>query len=130
MYEIIKLLHLVGASIWLGGMILMGAFVPVVKPLDSSGGVIKALANRFGQIGWYAYFLSIGTGLSMFLYAWSLSSLNIYFHIKMTLLVITGVLTFLHTRLSSLKPAQKGMMQGLILISTLGIFYTAVMCSS
>ena len=127
MYVLLKFLHLVSASIWLGGMILMGAFVPTVRKLDSSGTVIKALANRFGQVGWAAYFIAFFSGMGKFLYGWSISSLNSYIHIKMGLLLTTGVLTYVHSKASNLEPKFRGMIQGLILLSTFGIFYTAIL---
>jgi len=52
MYEILLLVHLISASVWLGGMILMGAFVPVLKNFENGSVVTKSLAQRFGQIGW------------------------------------------------------------------------------
>ncbi len=127
MYDFLKLLHLIGSSVWLGGMILMGAFVPTVRKLDSSGTIIKALANRFGQVGWTAYFIAIFSGLAMFLYGWSFSTLNTYFHIKLGLLLVTGVLTYIHSKATNLEPKFKGMIQGVILLCTFGIFYTAIL---
>ena len=107
MYEILKFTHLIGSSIWLGGMILMGAFVPTVRKLDASGTIIKALANRFGQVGWVAYFIAIFSGIGMFLYGWSFGMLNSYFHIKFGLIVVTGVLTYVHSKASNLEPKFK-----------------------
>jgi len=129
MYEILKLLHLISASVWLGGMIMMGAFVPVVRKIDDSGTTLKALASRFGQIGWGVYFLALFSGMGMFLIAWGSSDLDNYFHIKMTLFVIAGVLTFIHSKAGKLEPKFRGMIQGLILLSTIGIFYSAIMFS-
>ena len=63
MYEILLLVHLISASVWLGGMILMGAFVPVLKNFENGSVVTKSLAQRFGQIGWSVYILSLFTGM-------------------------------------------------------------------
>ena len=50
-YQTLKLLHLIGASVWLGGMILISAIVPVVKQEDKSGKIVTLLVTRFRQIG-------------------------------------------------------------------------------
>ena len=129
MYEILLLVHLISASVWLGGMILMGAFVPVLKNFENGIVVTKSLAHRFGQIGWSVYILSLFTGMGMYLYAWNSSVLNNYFHVKMGLFLFAGALTFAHSKFTNLKPQFKGMIQGLILLSTIGIFYSAIMFS-
>lgn len=127
MYEILLLVHLVSASVWLGGMILMGAFVPVLRNFENGSVITKSLAQRFGQIGWSVYTLSLFTGMGMYYYAWNSSIVNNYFHLKMGLFLFAGALTFAHSKFTDLKPQFKGMIQGLILLSTIGIFYSAIM---
>ena len=126
MYEILKLLHLIGASVWLGGMILMGALMPTLRANGGTDAQVKSLAQRFGVVGWGAYWLAFLSGLGMFFFAWSLSTLNVFFHLKMGLFVLAGLLTYLHSKASNLSAKNKGMIQGLILLSTLGIFYSAI----
>ncbi len=130
MYSFLFLIHLISASVWLGGMILMGTFVPVVRKHDESGVTLKALANKFGQIGWVAYFLGLFSGMSMYFISWSSSSMNEYFNYKMILFASTGLLTYLHSKLPNLAPKFKGMIQGMILITTLGVFYFAILFST
>ena len=130
MYEILKLLHLIGASIWLGGMILIGALMPALRANGGTDIQVKSLAQRFGSVGWGAYFLALVTGFGMFFYAWSMDTLNIFFHLKMTFIIVAGGLTFLHSKAGDLSAKNKGMIQGMILLSTIGIFYSAIQFTS
>ena len=63
MYEILKLLHLIGASIWLGGMILMGALIPTLRANGGTDEQVRSLAKRFGIVGWSAYWTAFLSGL-------------------------------------------------------------------
>ena len=131
-YQTLKLLHLIGASVWLGGMILISAIVPVVKQEDKSGKIVTLLVTRFRQIGWYAFFLSAASGLMMWLYGWTESTILQYqsYQLKFFLLFLTGILTYLQTKLQFLNPVQKGLIQGIILLSTFGIFFTSIYFAS
>ena len=130
MYEILKLLHLIGASIWLGGMILMGALITTLRANGGTDEQVRSLAKRFGIVGWSAYWTAFLSGLGMFFYAWSTSSLNMFFHIKMGLIIAAGALTYFHSKAPHLSAKNKGMIQGSILLFTLGIFYAAIKFSA
>jgi hypothetical protein len=113
-------------------MILISAIVPVVKQEDKSGKIVTLLVTRFGQIGWYAFFLSAASGLMMWLYGWTESTILQYqsYQLKFFLLFLTGILTYLQTKLQFLNPVQKGLIQGIILLSTFGIFFTSIYFAS
>ena len=108
----------------------MGALMPTLRANGGTDIQVKSLAQRFGTVGWGAYFLALVTGFAMFFYAWSMDTLNIFFHLKMTFIILAGGLTYLHSKAGDLSAKNKGMIQGLILLSTIGIFYSAIQFTS
>jgi len=68
-WTLVRWLHLGGVSVWLGGMIFLGAVViPVVRAhggLQASRALVTAVARRFGIIGGAAYLLILVTGFGL-----------------------------------------------------------------
>lgn len=54
-------LHVVAATIWVGGQITVAALVPVLRKSGSE--VTKAVANGFNRIAWPAFAVLIVTGI-------------------------------------------------------------------
>ena len=48
----------------------------------------------------------------------------------MAFIIVAGGLTYLHSKAGDLSAKNKGMIQGLILLSTIGIFYSAIQFTS
>jgi putative copper export protein len=55
-------LHVLGASIWVGGQLVLGGVVPVLRR-DSSPDVVRAVARQFQRLAWPAYALLLATGV-------------------------------------------------------------------
>lgn len=53
-------LHIIAASVWIGGQITVGAVVPMLR---SQRDTVVAVARRFQTIGWPAFALIFITGL-------------------------------------------------------------------
>ncbi|MFL6139896.1 MAG: hypothetical protein ACJ74O_19140 [Frankiaceae bacterium] len=53
-------LHVLGATVWVGGQLLLAALVPVLRRLDP--GAPAAVARAFARIAWPAFALLVGTG--------------------------------------------------------------------
>lgn len=85
-------LHLLAATVWVGGQIVMAGLVPSLRALgpDAPGKV----AQRFNQIAWPAYFLLLMTGV------WSLLAVDdirfSLFAIKFLMFVISGIGAGMH----------------------------------
>jgi len=59
-------LHVLAATIWVGGQITLGALVPVLRRAGAD--VPRAAARAFGRIAWGAFAVLVATGV------WNLAS--------------------------------------------------------
>lgn len=111
-------LHVIAATIWVGGQFTLAALVPVLKARDPE--LPKKVARKFNQVAWPAFGLLVITG------AWNLSvvskgaSTNYHAVIgaKMLAATLSGLAAYLHTKAKSTKSlAIWGALSGLAAIS-------------
>ena len=55
-------LHLVGAAVWLGGTITVGALVPALRRAGVERPQLQAMARQFGRVSWTAMAIAVATG--------------------------------------------------------------------
>ena len=101
--ETIRLfLHLLGASVWVGGQIVLMGLVPVAR--SAGPDVPRAVARRFEALSWPFFGLAVVTGL------WNVMAENPSEHttgwqialmIKLLLVAATGVGAAVHSRTRS-----------------------------
>ena len=112
-------LHVLAATVWVGGQITLAALVPSLRSAGSD--VPKAAANAFNRIAWPAFGVLLLTGI------WNVLAEGdkgpAYQHtlvVKYTLVVGSGVTAFLHARVASRKAmAVFGALTGLTALATL-----------
>ncbi|TYK44628.1 hypothetical protein [Actinomadura decatromicini] len=91
-------LHVLAATIWVGGQITLGALVPALRGYD---GVAKAAARRFNAIAWPAFAVLILTGV------WNITSGDLTdaaqrtLEVKLVFVLLSGAGAFLHMRATS-----------------------------
>lgn len=111
-------LHVIGATIWVGGQLVFAALVPVLKKKDAA--LPKIVARQFNKIAWPAYGLLLITGM------WNMASLpkevpsnySAFLGIKMTVVIFSAVAAVLHSRAKSTKGmAMWGALSGLAAMS-------------
>jgi putative copper export protein len=96
-------LHVIGATIWVGGQLVFAALVPVLKAKDAA--LPKLVAKQFNKIAWPAFGILIITGF------WNLatlpkdlpSSYHAAVGIKMSVVTLSGVAAYLHSRAKGTK---------------------------
>ena len=54
-------LHVIAASVWVGGQIVLAGLVPTVRDIDPEAP--KKVARAFNRIAWPAYGIAVVTGL-------------------------------------------------------------------
>mgnify|MGYP003309151200 CR=1 FL=1 len=54
-------LHILGVCVWVGGQIVVGAIVPVLKRTNPEA--VTNVARAFGRIGWPFFGLAVFTGI-------------------------------------------------------------------
>lgn len=109
-------LHVLAASIWVGGQITLAALVPVLR----AGGadVPKAAARAFARIAWPAFGVLILTGIWNVVVEDDLDQATL--GVKYALVLLSGVSAFLHARASSRSQmAIWGALTGLSAVATL-----------
>ncbi|NYD41383.1 hypothetical protein [Nocardioides panaciterrulae] len=99
--ETIRLfLHVLAATIWVGGQITLAALVPALRAAGTE--VPKAAANAFNRVAWPAFAVLILTGV------WNVVAADDHsaafqhtLQLKYVLVLLSGVTAFLHARASS-----------------------------
>jgi putative copper export protein len=96
-------LHVLAATVWVGGQFVMAGLVPTVRTLGE-GATVK-VARAFARLTWPAYWLLILTGI------WNMAAMgrdassawHEAFGIKMAAVLVAGLGSFMHTKASSAK---------------------------
>ena len=118
--ETIRLfLHVLAATVWVGGQITLAALVPALRAAGTD--VPKAAANAFNRIAWPAFGVLILTGI------WNVIAEGdkgpAYEHtlmLKYTLVLASGVTAYVHSKAESRRTmAIFGALTGLTALATL-----------
>ena len=96
-------LHVLAATVWVGGQLTMAGLVPVLRKAGAD--VPKSVAQQFNKIAWPAFGVLIITGL------WNVQAnhdrishdadYRATFFMKLGFVVLSGVSAYLHTRATS-----------------------------
>jgi putative copper export protein len=90
-------LHVLAATVWVGGQLTLAGLVPTVRDIDA--GAPRLVARRFNQIAWPAFAVLLATGV------WNLLEIDIgdrsteyqvTLFVKLMLVALSGVAAFLH----------------------------------
>jgi putative copper export protein len=93
-------LHVLAATIWVGGQLVLAALVPVLRRFGADA--LGAVARRFNQVAWTAFAVLIATGI------WNIAAVKSQIShsgsyrttliVKLVVVVISGVTAALHIR--------------------------------
>ena len=93
-------LHVLAATIWVGGQLVLGALVPVLRRFGSDA--LSAAARRFNQVAWAAFGVLIVTGI------WNVAaaspqvsdsaSYRTTLIVKLVAVALSGITAALHVR--------------------------------
>lgn len=121
-WEVIRWLHLLAMAFFVGGqLVLAAAVVPAFRGAEQRDR-LRMIARRFGLGSLLALAVLILTGVAMAdrFALWDAGQL----HLKLTLVVITGLLVLLHMR----RPNQHWI-EGLVFLLSLAIVWLGVALS-
>ena len=121
-------LHILGASVWVGGQIVLAALVPAAR---KAGGpeITRTLARRFQFVAWPAYALLLATGV------WNLLAIHVAdqssaylttLFVKLVLVGVSGAGALAHTMLARTRPALGGALAGVGLLAALAAAFLGV----
>ena len=123
---VLRFVHLVAAAVWVGGLLTLGALVPVVRRNGGSTDLLRAMARQFGRVSWIAMLLAVVTGVwqvQRLGIDWGASELSLKLGLVVIVIAAAAVHQFTARRTS---PALRGAIQGVILLVSLGIVAAAV----
>ena len=94
-------LHVLAATIWVGGQLTLAALVPALRRMGAN--VTTGAARRFNQVAWPAFAVLVITGI------WNILAVRAEIHgsyettliVKLVVVVISGITAALHARAKS-----------------------------
>ncbi|NCG39290.1 MAG: hypothetical protein GWP48_17480 [Actinobacteria bacterium] len=118
-------IHLLSVCIWVGGQIILGGLVPVLREISPEAP--KKAAARFGQVAWPAFGVAIITGI------WNIVELegtqtneyNVTLGVKLLAVTLSGMAAFVHQRTPS--PIMRAITGALGLVAALVALVLGVM---
>jgi len=122
---VIRWFHLLGATVWIGGMIAIGAVVPALRSAGAEREQLQAMARRFGSVAWTAMTLLVATGIIQL--ARLDLELGVAMAIKLLLVGLAVSIAFVHQMLpADTGPGVRAAINGSSLLVALGILAAAV----
>jgi putative copper export protein len=124
--EVLLWIHIVAASVWVGGLITLGALVTALRRGGAGRPLLQAMARRFGVVSWTAMAVAVATGI------WQVGRLNIPWsdnglELKVGLVALAGGFALLHQLTAKrTSPAVRGSLQAVILVVSIAIVGAAV----
>jgi putative copper export protein len=113
-------LHVLGATVWVGGQLTLAGLVPGLRRVSPDAP--RAVARRFNVIAWVAFAVLIATGIWNILAIrpdWS-SSYGTTLIVKLVVVAASGLTAALHARARSAVPlAVFGALSGLTALTAL-----------
>jgi putative copper export protein len=96
-------LHLIAVAVWVGGQIVLGALVPVLRKLGADAP--KLAAQQFNRVAWPFFGLAVLTGIWNVLEIDNFGDRSSGYHValflKLLLVAASGIGAFLHTQATS-----------------------------
>lgn len=127
MDDFIRYFHLLGAAVWIGGMVTVAALVPALRKSGAAAETVRAVARRFGMVAWVGMGLAVVTGIAQVLRLSVPTRGNTTLMIKLLLVAVAVSVTMAHQLLArSLPPAARGAVEGVMLLLGLAILWFAI----
>lgn len=94
-------LHVLAATIWVGGQITLGALVPVLRKAGAD--IPRVAARQFGRLAWTAFAVLIATGI------WNIASYDetdrhgfaATISLKLVCVALSGIAALVHSSAKS-----------------------------
>ena len=94
-------LHVLAATIWVGGQLTLGALVPVLRKADAD--IPRIAARQFGRVAWTAFAVLVATGF------WNLAEYDgtdrhgfaATISLKLVFVVLSGIAAVVHSNAKS-----------------------------
>ena len=118
-------LHVLAATVWVGGQLTLAAVVPVLRKAGAD--IPRAAARRFNQVAWPAFAVLIVTGIWNVIAVRSqvTGSYETTLVVKLVVVLISGVTAALHARARG--PAGRAVFGALTGVSALAALFLGIL---
>jgi|TARA_B100001287_G_scaffold41819_1_gene30897 uncharacterized membrane protein len=120
MEVILKFIHVVGLSVWLGSMVTWAVFAPRLNKYDPTKNTTGVLRISFSKISWISYAVSLLSGIALYFVNESTTS---NWYIEVSVLVLAGIVIAFHSFATNISAALRGAFNGVMLLLALVAVY-------
>jgi putative copper export protein len=120
MEVILKFIHVVGLSVWLGSMVTWAVFAPRLNKYDPTKNTTGVLRISFSKISWISYAISVISGVGILL---TVNDSSVNWNLEIGILILAGVVIAFHSFATNISSALRGVFNGVMLILALIAVY-------
>ena len=122
MENIVKYIHMVGLSIWIGSMVTWAVFAPKLNKFDPTKNTTGVLRGSFSKISWASYAVALISGVTIRLTVENDAS---DWTIVIGALLLAGAVIAFHSVFTNVSDAVRGIFNGVMLLLALIALYLA-----
>ena len=124
MEVILKYVHIVGLSIWLGSMVTWAIFAAKLSKYDPTKNTTGVLRDLFSKISWSSYTVSLLSGIALYFLNESTTS---NWYIEVSVLVLAGIVIAFHSFATNISVALRGVFNGvMLLLALIAVYLTTI----
>ena len=120
MEVILKFIHVVGLSVWLGSMVTWAVFAPKLNKYDPTKNATGVLRISFSKISWSSYVVSLLSGITLYFLN---ESTTANWYIEVAVLGLAGIVIAFHSFATNISVALRGVFNGVMLLLALTAVY-------
>ena len=124
MEVILKFIHVVGLSVWLGSMVTWAVFAPKLSKYDPTKNTTGILRISFSKISWSSYVVSLLSGITLYFLN---ESTTANWYIEVAVLVLAGIVIAFHSFATNISVALRGAFNGvMLLLALIAVYLTTI----
>ena len=124
MEVILKFIHVVGLSVWLGSMVTWAVFAPRMNKYDPTKNTTGVLRISFSKISWSSYAVTLLSGITLYFLNESTTS---NWYIEVSVLALAGIVIAFHSFATNISPAIRGAFNGvMLLLALIAVYLTTI----
>ena len=124
MEVILKFIHVVGLSVWLGSMVTWAVFAPKLNKYDPTKNATGVLRISFSKISWSSYVVSLLSGITLYFLN---ESTTANWYIEVAVLGLAGIVIVFHSFATNISVALRGAFNGvMLLLALIAVYLTTI----
>jgi|TARA_S200000501_G_scaffold135062_1_gene127823 putative copper export protein len=124
MEVILKFIHVVGLSVWLGSMVTWAVFAPKLNKYDPTKNATGVLRISFSKISWSSYVVSLLSGITLYFLN---ESTTANWYIEVAVLGLAGIVIAFHSFATNISVALRGVFNGvMLLLALIAVYLTTI----